>query len=176
MADISNPSTASAKSYSDFGALGELRGKAQRNEKGALRESAEQFEGLFIQMMLKSMRDASNVMKTDMFKSNAMETFEGMYDKELSMSMAKRNALGFADVVVKQLSQQQSTPSTADLLAAKQHGLSLVPAGMPLNKPVMPMPLKATETVPMPLPSRSLKPLSMRQAMPLTPPSGVNHE
>ena len=120
MADISNPSTASAKSYLDFGALGELRGKAQRNEKGALRESAEQFEALFIQMMLKSMREASNVMKTDMFKSNAMETFEGMYDKELSMSMAKRNALGFADVVVRPLSQTQASPSTADLLAQRR--------------------------------------------------------
>ena len=40
MADITNPSSVAAKSYSDFGALGELRGKAQRNEKGALRESA----------------------------------------------------------------------------------------------------------------------------------------
>jgi len=119
MADITNPSTA-AKSYADFGALGELRGKAQRNEKGALRESAEQFEALFIQMMLKSMREANNVLKSDMFQSNALETFQGMYDKELSLSMAKRNALGFADVVVKQLSQQESAPSTAELLALRQ--------------------------------------------------------
>ena len=100
MSDIINPN--SVKSYTDFSALGELRGKAQRNEAGALRESAQQFEALFIQMMLKSMREASNVMKSDMFQSNAMETFQGMYDKEISMQMASRNALGFADVVVKQ--------------------------------------------------------------------------
>jgi flagellar protein FlgJ len=168
MADITNPSTA-AKSYSDFGALGELRGKAQRNDKTALRESAEQFEALFIQMMLKSMREANNVLKSDMFQSNALETFQGMYDKELSMSMAKRNALGFADVVVKQLSQQQSTPSTADLLAAKQHGLSLVPAGMPLHKPVLPMSLTPVEQTPMPLPKQTLKPLPMNKTMPLSP-------
>jgi len=56
-----------AKSYNDFTALGELRGKAQRNEAGAMRESAEQFEALFIQMMLKSMREASSVMKSDLF-------------------------------------------------------------------------------------------------------------
>jgi len=169
MADISNPSTASAKSYSDFGALGELRGKAQRNEKGALRESAEQFEGLFIQMMLKSMRDASNVMKTDMFKSNAMETFEGMYDKELSMSMAKRNALGFADVVVRQLSQTQASPSTADLLAQRQNVNSLVAPAMPLHKPVLPMSLQQPAQTAMPLERQTLKPLRLNQAMPLTP-------
>jgi flagellar protein FlgJ len=169
MADISNPSTASAKSYSDFGALGELRGKAQRNEKGALRESAEQFEGLFIQMMLKSMRDASNVMKTDMFKSNAMETFEGMYDKELSMSMAKRNALGFADVVVRQLSQTQASPSTADLLAQRQNVNTLVAPAMPLHKPVLPMSLQQPVQTAMPLERQTLKPLRLNQAMPLTP-------
>ena len=56
----------SAKSYNDFTALGELRGKAQRNEAGAMRESAEQFEALFIQMMLKSMREASSAMKSDL--------------------------------------------------------------------------------------------------------------
>jgi len=142
MADSINPNTTGLKSYADFGGLGELRGKAQRNDKTALRESAEQFEALFIQMMLKSMREANNVLKSDMFQSNALDTFQGMYDKELSMSMAKRNALGFADLMVKQLSQQQSAPSTADLLASKQQGMPLVPAGMPLSKPVIPMPLK----------------------------------
>ena len=169
MADISNPSTASAKSYLDFGALGELRGKAQRNDKGALRESAEQFEALFIQMMLKSMREASNVMKTDMFKSNAMETFEGMYDKELSMSMAKRNALGFADVVVRQLSQTQASPSTADLLAQRHNVNTLVAPAMPLHKPVLPMSLQQPVQAAMPLERQTLKPLRLDQAMPLTP-------
>ena len=161
MADISNPSTAGAKSYSDFGALGELRGKAQRNDKGALRESAEQFEALFIQMMLKSMREASDVMKSDMLHSNAQETFQGMYDKELSMSMAKRNALGFADVVVKQLSQQQSAPSTADLLALRQQSMSLNSPAMPLHKPVLPMSLEQKTQAAMPLERQTLKPLRL---------------
>jgi flagellar protein FlgJ len=169
MADITNPSSAAAKSYSDFGALGELRGKAQRNDKTALRESAEQFEALFIQMMLKSMREASSVMKSDLFQSNALETFEGMYDKELSMSMAKRNALGFADVVVKQLSQQQSAPSTAELLALRQKAGSLMPAGMPLNQPQLPMRLTSPEQPAMPLPKQTLKPLPMNKTMSLSP-------
>ena len=168
MADITNPSTA-AKSYSDFGALGELRGKAQRNDKTALRESAEQFEALFIQMMLKSMREANNVLKSDMFQSNALETFQGMYDKELSMSMAKRNALGFADVVVNQLSQQTPATSTAELLALRQKAGSLLPTGMPLHKPVLPMSLTPVEQTPMPLPKQTLKPLPMNKTMPLSP-------
>jgi flagellar protein FlgJ len=169
MADITNPSATSAKSYLDFGALGELRGKAQRNDKGALRESAEQFEALFIQMMLKSMREASDVMKSDMLHSNAQETFQGMYDKELSMSMAKRNSLGFADVVVKQLSQQQSVPSTAEMMALRQKVNPLTAAGMPLNKPVLPMSLQQPAQAAMPLERQVIKPLRMNQAMPLAP-------
>ena len=170
MSDTIN--TNSAKSYSDFGALGELRGKAQRNEKGALRESAEQFEALFIQMMLKSMREASDVMKSDMLHSNAQETFQGMYDKELSMSMAKRNSLGFADVVVKQLSQQQTAPSTADMMALRQQVNLLTAPAMPLNKPVLPMSLQQPVQAALPLERQVLKPLRMNPSMPLAPVRG----
>jgi flagellar protein FlgJ len=167
MSDFIN--TNSPRSYSDFAALGELRGKAQRNEAGALRESAQQFEALFIQMMLKSMRQASDVMKSEMFQSNALETFQGMYDKEISMQMAQRNSLGFADVVVKQLSQQQSAPSTAELLALRQKAGSLLPAGMPLNQPQLPMRLTSPEQPAMPLPKQTLKPLPMNKTMSLSP-------
>jgi len=36
-----------AKSYLDFSGLGELRGKALKDQNSALKESAQQFEGLF---------------------------------------------------------------------------------------------------------------------------------
>ena len=44
--------TSTSKSYMDFSGLGELRGKAQQNQDKALKESAQQFEGMFIQMMM----------------------------------------------------------------------------------------------------------------------------
>jgi flagellar protein FlgJ len=155
----------SAKSYNDFSALGELRGKAQRNEAGAMRESAEQFEALFIQMMLKSMREASSAMKSDLMHNSAQETFEGMYDKEISMQMAKRNALGFSDVVVKNLSQQKSVPSTSELLQLRQ--TSTLQNGMPLNAPVLPMSLVNKAQAGMALQKNTLKPLPLAPAMPM---------
>ena len=155
----------SAKSYTDFTALGELRGKAQRNEAGAMRESAEQFEALFIQMMLKSMREASSAMKSDLLHNNAQETFEGMYDKEISMQMAKRNALGFSDVVIKNLSQQKSVPSTSELLQLRQ--TSTIQNGMPLNAPVLPMSLVNKAQAGMALQKNTLKPLPLAPAMPM---------
>ena len=164
MATALTPTT-TARSYLDFAGLGELRGKAQQNDDQALRETAQQFEALFIQMMLKSMREANNVMKSDLVESQAAETFEGMYDKEISMQMAKRNALGFADVVVKNLSQQKSVPSTSELLQLRQ--TSTIQNGMPLNAPVLPMSLVNKAQAGMALQKNILKPLPLAPAMPM---------
>ena len=164
MSESTNINSA-AKSYNDFTALGELRGKAQRNEAGAMRESAEQFEALFIQMMLKSMREASSAMKSDLLHNNAQETFEGMYDKEISMQMAKRNALGFSDVVIKNLSQQKTVRSTSELLQLRQN--STIQNGMPLNAPVLPMSLVNKAQAGMALQKNTLKPLPLAPAMPM---------
>ena len=73
-------------SYLDFGALGKLKGQARSDAKSATREAAQQFEALFLQMMLKSMRDAS--VKSDLNESAAKDTFEAMFDKEISLAMA----------------------------------------------------------------------------------------
>jgi hypothetical protein len=48
-----DPSTAQAV-YNDMGALADLRGRARANPNEAVEEVAQQFEALFIQMMLKS--------------------------------------------------------------------------------------------------------------------------
>ncbi len=143
----------SARSYLDFSGLGELRGKAQQHDDSALRETAQQFEAMFIQMMLKSMRDASNEMKSDLVHSDAAETFEGMYDKEMSVKLSQRNALGLADSIVRNVKQRQTMVTAADAL--KQRGT----AGLPLNPPVTAMPLSRGETKPMPLSKPYIKPL-----------------
>ena len=90
-----------AGSYLDFDALGRLKGKAAKDGKSAARETAQQFEALFLQMMMKSMRDAS--FKSDLMESQAKDTFEGMFDKEVSLAMAKKNTLGLADLLLKHM-------------------------------------------------------------------------
>ena len=90
-----------AGSYLDFGNLGRLKGQAAKDGKSAARETAQQFEALFLQMMMKSMRDAS--FKSDLVESQAKDTFEGMFDKEVSLAMAKKNTLGLADMLIKNM-------------------------------------------------------------------------
>ncbi len=128
--------TSSSGSYMDFAGLGELRGKAQQNQDKALKESAQQFEGLFIQMMMKSMRDANAPMKDEDNHSQAMETFEGMFDKEVSLQMSKRGSMGVGAFMERAVKQQGTPqPSTEALLKARGKGIPLNPKQEPVALP-----------------------------------------
>mgnify|MGYP000370140981 CR=1 FL=1 len=124
------------RSYTDFSGLGELRGKAQKDQSSALKESAQQFEGLFIQMMLKSMREANAPMKDEDNQSQALETFEGMFDKEVSLQMSKRGAMGVGDFMERAVKLQTTPPlSTEALLNARSKSIPLNPKQVPLPLP-----------------------------------------
>jgi Rod binding domain-containing protein len=122
----------STNSYLDFDGLGQLKGQARQNAKGAIRETAQQFEALFLQMMMKSMRES--IVKSELSESNTMETFEGMFDKEVSVQLAKKNTMGLADMLVKNLEQQQANiATTADMLKQRQEPAAIAAKPMPLN-------------------------------------------
>jgi flagellar protein FlgJ len=132
-------------SYLDFGGLGKLKGQARTDAKAATRETAQQFEAMFLQMMMKSMRDA--IPKSGMNESQAEETFQTMFDKEVSIAMSKRNSLGLADMLVKHMPDATAQPSTAQMLEARK------PKAMPLQPaPAAALPLQAVATPLAPLP------------------------
>lgn len=97
-------SVAASSAYYDFSALAGLRGKAAQAPGTALREVAGQFESIFVQMMLKSMRDAT--IDGGLFESNQMEVYQGMLDQQLSAQLSDQGGLGLADVLVQQLDTQ----------------------------------------------------------------------
>jgi Rod binding domain-containing protein len=121
---------ASARSYLDFEGLGQLKGQARKDGKAALRETAQQFEGMFLQMMMKSMREST--VKSDLVESSGAESFEAMFDKEVSVQLAKRNMMGVADMLVEsQTRQMAAPPSTAELLQSRE----AAGQGLPLQRP-----------------------------------------
>jgi Rod binding domain-containing protein len=134
---VNNPTTSS---YLDFDGLGQLKGQARQDAKGAIRETAQQFEALFLQMMMKSMRES--IVKSELSESNTMETFEGMFDKEVSVQLAKKNSMGLADMLVKNLEQQQANiATTAEILKQRQDPAAFAAKPMPLNPVQLGMPL-----------------------------------
>lgn len=129
-------------SYHDFQGLGELRGQAQRRDGAALREVAQQFEAMFIQQIMKTMREAG-IKGADMFDSQALDTFQSMHDKELSLQMSRRGSFGLADMLVKSMERQEQAIPAAHMLNESMRmrpdgskGLPIAPerAPMPLNK------------------------------------------
>ena len=113
-------------SYLDFDALGRLKGKAAKDGKSAAHETAQQFEALFLQMMMKSMRDAS--FKSDLIESQAKDTFEGMFDKEVSLAMAKKNTLGLADMLIKNMPDPAVQAANAQAIKDLQEQQALQPS------------------------------------------------
>lgn len=89
--------------YTDFQGLAGLRARAKDNDRQALREVAGQFEALFVQMMMKSMRDAS--LGEGLLDSEAGDTYQGMFDRQIAIELSKGQGLGLAEMMVRQLSR-----------------------------------------------------------------------
>lgn len=141
----------------DFGGLGKLRGQARQDESKAVRETAQQFESMFTQMVMKSMRDT--VEKSELSESGGQETFEGMFDREVAHQMSKRGAFGLADMLVRDHEQRSKMVSTADALLARD---AAGPSIKPLNAPETGLPLNNAPSAGLPLPAaRALKALNM---------------
>jgi flagellar protein FlgJ len=92
----------SAKLAIDTQSLEQLRTQAKHSPDQALKAAAQQFESVFLNMMLKSMREATP--QDGMFDSEQTKMFTGMLDQQLSQSMSSRG-VGLAEVMVKQLSR-----------------------------------------------------------------------
>ncbi len=151
----------------DFQGLGQLRGQAAQDGNKAIRETAQQFETMFIEMMMKSMRES--VEKSDLNESSAEDTFQGMFDKEVAHQMAKRGTVGIADMLVRDHEQRNALRSTAEAL--QQMNSTPQAPGIQLNKPDKSWPLPQNSApAGLPLPAApSIKPL--QSFMPLSAPA-----
>jgi len=96
----------------------DIRRLAATNEQAAMQEATKQFEGLFVQMMLKSMR--STVGENGLFSSSAMQTFQDMQDTETAKQVAAAGGFGLTDqtlnVIMEQAGMEVEPLNTVDYL------------------------------------------------------------
>ncbi len=91
----------------DFRGLAELRARAASGESTeTAREAARQFEALFVQMMLKGMRDATAALGEDRDR-----TYEEMFDQQIALEMTRGQGIGLADLLVQQLRLGAGAPA-----------------------------------------------------------------
>ena len=75
---------------------------AQLSDEQKLREAASDFEAIFAQQMLKSMRDAT--LKSDLIKvSEGERVFQEMLDQHRSEQLADSGSLGLGEMIYTQL-------------------------------------------------------------------------
>jgi flagellar protein FlgJ len=94
-----------SRNANDIKGLDALRRAAQSGDSKALDEAAKQFEAIFVQMMLKSMRKAQDVMadKDSPFNSEQVKFYRDMHDTQIASDLASNGSIGLAEVIVRQL-------------------------------------------------------------------------
>ncbi|HPP47060.1 MAG TPA: flagellar assembly peptidoglycan hydrolase FlgJ [Accumulibacter sp.] len=89
----------------------DLRASLVRDPQGGTRQAARQFEALLLNMMLKSMRDASP--SNGLLDSEQSQFFSALGDQQLAMNLAAQSPLGFAALIEKQLNRQGTSATAA---------------------------------------------------------------
>jgi Rod binding domain-containing protein len=96
--------------------MGQLKKQAESGEyKGdaELKKLAQQFESIFMNQLMKSMR--ATLPKDGLLSSFSVDMYESMFDQEVAGEMSKGKGMGLADVLYTQLSRMNGTaPETEE--------------------------------------------------------------
>ena len=97
----------------DTQATQDLRAQFARNPQEGLKAAAQQFEAMFLQQVLKSMRDT--VPQDGLLQSDSSRFYTGMLDQQLAQNLASsRGGIGFARLIEQQLGRQMTaTPASS---------------------------------------------------------------
>lgn len=85
----------------DANGLDGVRRLAAEDPRAGLKAASREFEALFLQMVLKAMRDA--VPKSGLFGSQEMDLYQGLLDQQLTQTMSGRGTTGIAAALERQL-------------------------------------------------------------------------
>lgn len=93
----------------DLGQIARLRTSATNDPRAAVKEASRQFEAIFMQQMLKGMRDANATMSPGMLDNAGTKMGTEMLDQQFAKEMTGR-AGGLAELIEKQLARQMGDP------------------------------------------------------------------
>lgn len=127
----------------DPNALGALRGQARAEDPKALEVAARQFESLFLNQLLKSMREAQvgGGEEDSLFDSHEQRTFTSLLDEQMANRIANGRGIGLADMLIAQINRakamlanpadpaaQSAAPAAADAIK-NPHSAPITKAG-----------------------------------------------
>lgn len=104
-----------AFNYNDLNGLESLKKGARDDNPEALKVVAQQFESMFISLIMKSMREATDVFASELESSYQTKFYRDMHDQQLSLSLSQDGGFGLAEVLHDQLTGQFSQDPTRSL-------------------------------------------------------------
>ena len=99
----------------DFAGLAQMRVGAVQGDEKVTKEVAQQFEAIFINMMLKSMREATD--RSGLLDSETTKTYESMFDQQLSTELSANGTFGIAQALQNQLNQSPAAKTEGGTLS-----------------------------------------------------------
>ncbi|WP_196137293.1 flagellar assembly peptidoglycan hydrolase FlgJ [Aliikangiella sp. G2MR2-5] len=93
--------------HSDLSSLDAIRKQGLVDEAGAIKSAAKEFEAYFLNLMLKSMREAGDAMgENTLFGSEQEKMFVSMMDEQMAVDLSQKGSLGIAELMMEQLYRQ----------------------------------------------------------------------
>ena len=97
-----------ARNALDLNGLNDIRQQSRSGDgeakQEALQEAAQQFEAIFMKMLLSSMRKAQEVLESDSpFNSQSTKFYRDMHDQQMAVELSSNGSLGLTDLIVRQL-------------------------------------------------------------------------
>jgi flagellar protein FlgJ len=127
-----------ADTYTNFDGLAKLKSEARKESPEALKEAAKQFESIFLNSILKNMRESK--LADGILDNEQSKSYSEMYDQQLALHLS--GSVGLADLVVRQMKHEEpennrklgfedylNRSSTASKPVTGQHGTVDNPAG-----------------------------------------------
>jgi flagellar protein FlgJ len=137
----------------DTQSLAALKNGLRKEDPQALKAAAQQFEAVFLQMVMKSMR--ATTPQDGMFDSEQTRFYQDLLDSQMAQVMSAKGGTGLAAVIERQLSRADATAPTYE-------------GGIPLTPPARALPLDQLQRS-IPLPADKVLPAMPLQNSPVRP-------
>ncbi|MDH2431317.1 flagellar assembly peptidoglycan hydrolase FlgJ [Pokkaliibacter sp. MBI-7] len=102
--------TSQSQVFTDLNRLQSLQHEVKSDQSPeAIKKVAQQFESLFVNQMLKSMREANQSINPDgVFNSSEMNFYQDMLDQQMGINISESGGIGLSDFLTRQLTHGSS--------------------------------------------------------------------
>lgn len=101
------PRQAVLDNYTDLNSLDSVKKMGREGDEQSLREVARQFEAMFVQQLLKTMRATEDVFADGNYtQSSEMKFHRDLLDQQMSLSMTQGKGMGLAEALFEQMRTQ----------------------------------------------------------------------